>query len=388
MPHDKTRVPDARPPAHTGRPNAMAPGQTGGTVPLRAPHLAIQAAGALSPRHSLAMQPHLGNAAIQRLYSGSGPATGRESSPAGRPAPGIVQRVVDLDDFNERLPEHVQLSKETLSRLQEIQQLLADPARVQAALKALEESASGKMQLPGVAGKPTRALNAALQDVESEWMNPGRVKLEKGKITRQGPKEYSQASKPQASTLYTRSTSGAQLPPDEMVDKAVLPLAGLKDVGAAVSHGEYPHRLQWQIIYHHLNEKFNKERSEGPGSGSELRHLYLMMSNPERVIDHPLGLQYGDGPAQISLWDAVLDAQGSWTVGKFGKDTIPELKEMYQDARFAAPALLTAVLTDRKRSNVLKNYDETLKGMSWVGQLPIISKAVTDRKLKRQQQPK
>ncbi len=324
------------------------------------------------------------------------PQATRTAAPAPRldATPQVIQRQVDLDEFNSRLGEDEQLSNETLGRLKEIQALLKDPKAVHQALGSLEESAERYSSHWAFGNaSPTQALDAALQDTESQWMNPGRVKVTSDEIVRQEPKQLGQKKSEES---YPIAQGGGTMPPETFVDKALSPMAPLKDVGAGPHHGEYAHRLQWQIIHHHLNDKFNRERSEGPKSGSELQHLYTLMSNPKRVIDHPLGLQEkGGDPVRISLWDAVLDARGEWTAGKHDGKPNQDVGQMYGDVGFAAPGLLTGALTDRSRSPVLKNYDTYLKGQlnpdhpehagSWAQDFPTISDAVTSRKLKRMQ---
>ena len=212
------------------------------------------------------------------------------------------------------------------------------------------------------------ALNLALQDEESRWMNPGRIRVAADSaITRQDPKATRGRS--QGVERFPGTGGGGPLPVATFISRALVPLRALKDVGAGTAHGEYAHRLQWYIISFWFRVNFTAD---------ELRHLYLIMGSPNWVIPP----SYVGGET-ISLWDAVLDVRGAWATS--GGPT-GALYGGVDEVGFAVPGLLTGILTDDQlygEAKVPASYERFLRKERWSDDLPHLSAAVTWRKLKR-----
>jgi hypothetical protein len=368
-----------RQPAAAAAPRATAPLPTA-RVPARASHVpapALPRPGAVRPSPPALQARAPISPALPAARTVAPPAARRVAPsptpprPAGKSVPKAVppdprRRAQTLQaKFPLRTHFGHALSNRTLRELEAIQDLLKDRTRVKRALDYLESQIVEYVE----AGESVKsALNLALQDEESRWMNPGRIKVATDSaITRQDPKATGGNS--QGVARFPGTGGGGPLPPATFVSRALVPLRALKDVGAGTAHGEYAHRLQWYIISFWFRVNF---------TGDELRHLYLIMGSPNFVIAHPTA-----GGQFISLWDAVLDVRGAWAtdMGPTGA-----LYGGVDEVGFAVPGFLTGILTDDQLhggAKVLTSYERFLHGERWSDALPHLSAAVTWRKLKR-----
>jgi hypothetical protein len=176
-----------------------------------------------------------------------------------------VQRRVDLDKF---LGENSGKLKEyglSIDDLKAVQTLLADGSKVTGYLVELKTEM--ERHFPESQMKYTRALGRALSDIEGTWMKTA------------SPKDVE----------VIPATSGQE--PNEVFLQHLRSNKPLKDVGAALSHGEHAHRIQWFVI-----AKWAKQPEH-------LNKLYRAMNEllPEDA------LQFGNIE---SLWSAVLDVPG------------------------------------------------------------------------------
>jgi hypothetical protein len=127
--------------------------------------------------------------------------------------------------------------------------------------------------------KKQKALDLALWRIECRWVT--------GLPTRQ--------------TLFAERGTNASA-----FSEAASSGNALKDVGAPLTHGEYPHRIQWYVIYRHLTAI--------GFSAAEIRDVYLEMVDKKhiRVLENgtlraPNSDQERASDNARSLWDRVVD---------------------------------------------------------------------------------
>jgi hypothetical protein len=305
---------------------------------------------------------------------------GREA-PAQRAAVGgsqPVQRLVDLDEFLTGEDRRRLFADElSVDDLEEIQELLRDQGAVSGLLAELEGETEEQFWTEGSEFKYTRALNMALSAQERKWMNTEDPK----------DRELIGGSEGQLSndTFLGRVGSGKPL----------------KDVGAAVSHGEYAHRLQWYIISRSLEKNlFGEDDEDESGRYSEkhtrarefqyiLRQLYRHMAEKEYTkvfrggrLESPQNQEdrnkVDKEQSPLPLWSAILDIQGSNVDRGLQKE---EGYERFADVFAAAPVKLTGSLTF-ETDPFTKKVD---KGGLQQGGLAYsqVSLAVLNRRLKR-----
>lgn len=295
------------------------------------------------------------------------------SAPSGGRAP--VQRVVDLGQFLTG-PDRTRLFADELSvdDLEEIQELLRSKDDVAALMGELEADTEQQFWGDRSDRKYTTALNLALFNQEKKWMNVAddpagkdreKIRADEGQLNND--------------TFLGRVASGKPL----------------KDVGAAISHGEYAHRMQWYMISRALEKNLFAEGEES-GTYSEahpranefkwiLGKLYAHMADPEytkmlrdgelptasyeeRNAPNPVG-------TPLPLWSAILDVQGS-NVDR-GARGEPGLG-MFADVFAAAPVKLTGALTFEGVQNPRKGALQQ-GGMAYSQ----VSLAVLNRRIKR-----
>lgn len=277
--------------------------------------------------------------------SRSGPHT-LGAAPVQRSASGrsVIQRAVDLDAwFKEE--NGSQIDEDKLAYLKQIQAFLADPEvgiyegqldfELEKRMHDFFEDHHGELS-PNEAA--TMFLEEVLSDEEALWMNPGKEEI---------PVDSRQENN---SDFLKRIRTGKAL-----VDK-----------GAATSHGEYAHRIQWFMIARFFKDKNLEtyiekvENPEGTKSPKEvereaktkmyedLLELYQEMGKEEHVrrINGETGEaekpdNIDDENLNIPLWSAILDVQGSHDRNK---DKQPAL-EQFEGVRKAAPVNLTGDFT-------------------------------------------
>ncbi len=286
-----------------------------------------------------------------------------------------VQRVVDMDEFltNE---DRARLFADELNvdDLEEIQELLKSKDHVAALMRELETDTEQQFWGDRSDRKYTTALNLALFNQEKKWMNVAddpagkdrqKIKADEGQLSNDA--------------FLARVASGKPL----------------KDVGAAISHGEYAHRMQWYMISRALEQNLFAEGEES-GAYSEahpranefkwiLSKLYAHMADPEytkmlrggklpTASEGERNAQQQDG-TPLPLWSAILDVQGSH-VDKGAKGE-PGLG-MFADVFAAAPVKLTGALTYEGVKNPAKGALQE-GGMAYSQ----VSLAVLNRRIKR-----
>jgi hypothetical protein len=293
-----------------------------------------------------------------------------QSPDSWRAGPPVVQRKVKLSEFlTKEDVEQLQKRGVNVNELEEVQDLLANPEAVNALLGELEgEALSG---LEKSSGRPTRAVSSALYAQESKWMN-GTGDKKKDTIKTEGVV-------PTTSFLEMLST--------------VRPL---KDTGAAGSHGEHAHRLQWYMISRHVERKFQqqygdeflKDEKQAGAYKQKLQGMYAAMADPRFVKIHDeeqKKLRASENETEIEqdvpekktvplpLWSAILDVRGSH-VDKGVKEPSSAFG-MFGDVFAAAPVKLTGALT----------YDEkSARGsLLTAGKHLTLSRALLNRRLKR-----
>jgi Family of unknown function (DUF5636) len=175
--------------------------------------------------------------------------------------------MVNLDTFlgknsKEKLKEY-ELS---IDDLKAVQTLLADGSKVTGHL--MELKAEMEKHFPASQMKYTRALGKALFDSERTWMKTEGLK----------------------DVEVIPATAGQE--PNRIFLEHLRSNRPLKDVGAAISHGEHAHRIQWFVIARWA------KRPE------HVRNLYRAMNQllPENALEFK-NIE--------SLWSAVLDVPGS-----------------------------------------------------------------------------
>jgi len=188
--------------------------------------------------------------------------------------------------------------------LEEIQELMENKEQVNEYLKELEASMQewfSRQELSHY--KYTTALDLALFEQEKKWMVPGAKPVN---------------SKKDRETIAAEN----QVESSEKFLKRIQGGKPLKDVGAAVSHGEYAHRIQWYVISRHFNAipaalvKRIYEILGDSGFEQEVRGYGASMLND-----------------MWSLWNALVDVPASIQKGPIG------------DVGFSAPVTLTGAIS-------------------------------------------
>ncbi|MFN5838520.1 MAG: LirA/MavJ family T4SS effector, partial [Pseudanabaena sp.] len=226
--------------------------------------------------------------------------------------PEEIQRRFDFDKLLLNEPElREQLFKKgiNIDDLEEIQELLEDKSEVQRYLKILEERVNRMFEKSGSEKKYTRALDMALWEEEKIWMD-----IEDSEVSSERSKGH----------VELIPESGGQEEQDAFMTK-IRGGKPLKDVGAAISHGEYAHRIQWYVL---------RMAAKEVGSTTWLRSLYKVLGASEyiKVVDSikaPV-LNY-----TWTLWGALVDIPASL-----------EKEETIGNVGYSAPVNLTKDLSE------------------------------------------
>lgn len=354
----------------------VAPGQEQ-HVPHEGWHVVQQMQGRVQPTTQLAGTDINDSPALETEADVMGARASRESARATAQRRAVatgstVQRKINLDDFlTDEDRQRLFASGLDVDDLEDVQDLLGDEEAVAGLLSELEGETEEQFWKKGNELKYTKALGAALYNQEAKWMNVNPEEKDLERIP---------------------GDSGV-----ESNDKFLSHIATvkpLKDVGAAVSHGEYAHRLQWYIISRSMENNFKdmygEDFLEQDGRPSRefrdlLQTLYRQMSDPEYTKMFEKG-QIGPtdehtrnnpdrekGQFPLPLWSALLDMPGSYVDNaKKGQKEY----QMFGDIFAAAPVKLTGGLTFTSG---------TQKGSLQEGPLAYsqVSLAVLNRRLKR-----
>jgi hypothetical protein len=356
-------------------------------LPHEAWHVVQQMQGRVRPTMQLRGTGINDDAGLEREATVMGDralAEGKAAQLRARPArPAVdgvrpVQRVVDLDEYlGDEDRERLFGSELSVDDLEEIQELLRDREAVSGLLQELEGETEAQFWTKGSEFKYTRALNMALSAQERKWMNT------------RGSKDRELIG-----------GSEGQLDNDTFLGR-VGSMKPLKDVGAAISHGEYAHRLQWYMISRSLEKNlFARDEDDESGRFSEkhpragefrhiLSQLYQHMADPEYTkvfrggrLDVPTGIEdrnkVSEEQSPLPLWSAILDIQGSHVDrGLKGEGGFTRFGDVFA----AAPVKLTGALTYETDPTTRKVGEGGLQrgGLAYSQ----VSLAVLNRRLKR-----
>jgi len=184
----------------------------------------------------------------------------------------------------------------------------------------------------------TRALDVALQETETRWMKPGRIKIgeedEEGNTLLTHQRWNAHTRKWETERTESVSTGHQGLSAPQFTQHVLKHRKAFKDVGAPKPHGEYAHRIQWYCIYHHFVER-------GPWDLDDIRDLWKVLANQNLVQGNVVGVL-------VSLWDSVLDIRGTWSRGEHPDIDEPKkelLRADYEGAQHAVAVNLTGSLT-------------------------------------------
>jgi len=250
--------------------------------------------------------------------------------------------VIDLDAFfdDEGRRQALATSSFHIKELTAIQHLLLDRELVAKELVELDLGVRARLGDKASAMKYTRALDAALLEEERKWVG----------VAPTAPKDERRV------TIKAGAQTAATKPFLEIVRKG-LPL---KDVGAPITHGEYPHRIQWYVIarvaglepkrvrelYKLLGDKafivdFKKLAEEKKAAAEkELAQAQESVAAKGEAEEPKSGLeryQHRTLP-DLYLWNAVLDIPLSASEGDDANKSIG-------DVGFAAPVALNKHIT-------------------------------------------
>jgi hypothetical protein len=213
--------------------------------------------------------------------------------------PEEIQRRFDFDKLLLNEPElREQLFKKgiDIDDLEEIQELLEKKSEVQRYLKILEGQVNRMFEESGSEKKYTRALDMALWEEEKMWMD-----IESSEVSSERSKGH----------VELIPESGGQEEQAAFMTK-IRGGKPLKDVGAAISHGEYAHRIQWYVLR-------MAAREVGSTTEAWLRSLYNVLGASEyiKVVN---SIKAPVLKNTWTLWGALVDIPASLedTIGKVG----------------------------------------------------------------------
>lgn len=236
----------------------------------------------------------------------------RESSAIS--ASGPIQARFNIELLFQKEGMRERLFKEGISidDLEEIQELMEDKKEVGSYLQELEQSMVAWFHKPESEYKYTRALDLALFEHEKLWMLP----------------EGSKSVRSKGNTEKIPAKSSVE-PSNKFLGR-IEKAKPLKDVGAAVSHGEYAHRIQWYVIW-------RSALSIGSITPQFLRKLYMILGDQffeQHVKEYNAQTALNN---MWSLWGAVVDVPLSVVNAKHN-----EGQEPIGEVGFSAPVTLTS----------------------------------------------
>jgi hypothetical protein len=228
-----------------------------------------------------------------------------QSTMGNRAAAAVLQRGIDISllvDTEDKRRE-VEDAGFTVLGLQKIHEDLKNKGTVAEHLRALEASVAEKFTVKESASKYTRALDAALFAVESTWTE----------LPADAPK----------AARRTTIAKDQVLPTGEFLAKVRKGLP-LKDVGAAISHGEHAHRIQWYVIARMLGAARTARLYRLLGSASFIVDLKPLAVEKKEQAEQQVKEEQGPPQQQeapsgyrayfrdrvlmdLYLWNAILD---------------------------------------------------------------------------------
>lgn len=194
--------------------------------------------------------------------------------------------------------------------------------------------------------KPNKALDIALWRIERRWM--------------QGLMRHT----------VTEDTGSSAAAFSGIASK----VGALKDVGAPLQHGEYPHRIQWYVIYRHLSEKGYRPEEIYATYLETLKpeHTRVLLKGGLHTLDSEAAKDH-DPKDQRSLWDRVVDIRLS--------ERTPGLEKAFWASPLAVTASYTPATepgsTPSKQTPVrppknlppISDYSKTMVGAAVFGRL-------------------
>lgn len=219
--------------------------------------------------HVLSLQKSAGNGAVAS-------AIGRMS-----PENGVIQRVNIVDRMQGTTKAQL---GDQLDALKEFHDTLVDMGKVNTYLTALESAVKDalKQHDPNDPRRHTKALTEVLATEEASWMNQD-----------QAPVDDTHSGKGAAKI----SVEAGVLDPAGLV-KILEERRPLKDVGAAISHGEYAHRVQMWIFSRWAQETGRADQRALLFGKLLVRDVGALEEDEEKIVPGGPG-----GP----VWSWVLD---------------------------------------------------------------------------------
>jgi len=244
--------------------------------------------------------------------------------------PEEIQRRFDFDKLLLNEPElREQLFKKgiNIDDLEEIQELLEDKSEVQRYLKILEERVNRMFEKSGSEKKYTRALDMALWEEEKIWMD-----IEDSEVSSERSKGH----------VELIPESGGQEEQDAFMTK-IRGGKPLKDVGAAISHGEYAHRIQWYVL---------RMAAKEVGSTTWLRSLYKVLGASEyiKVVDSI------KAPVLVNLTKDLSEGAGEMKYSMIQLAVLNRRLKRY----YSAKAKKTQKRGDKVLEKMLENIETTM----------------------------
>jgi hypothetical protein len=285
--------------------------------------------------------------------------------------PEEIQRRFDFDKLLLNEPElREQLFKKgiDIDDLEEIQELLENKSEVQRYLKILEGQVNRMFEESGSEKKYTRALDMALWEEEKMWMD-----IESSEVSSERSKGH----------VELIPESGGQEEQAAFMTK-IRDGKPLKDVGAAISHGEYAHRIQWYVLR-------MAAREVGSTTEAWLRSLYNVLGASEYIkvvnsINAPVLKN------TWTLWGALVDIPASLenTIGKVGYSAPVNLtKDLSEGAGEMKYSMIQLAVLNRrlkryysaKAKKLQSRSDTVLKNMLGSIGITMVSANFTDKEM-------
>jgi Family of unknown function (DUF5636) len=259
-----------------------------------------------------------------------------------------LQRTIDVEKFFDKPEKRQQLFAAGIGidDLEEIQELMQDRTIVEHYLLKLESAMQGFFGSKKAEAKYTRALDMALYDVERRWMNvplSDRGESQKVDYESNRPFDAQWQGVPEVDHGTTSKAARETIPQAPQAEsqkrfvERIRTVKPLKDVGAAISHGEYAHRIQWYII---AQSAFDG----GSVSPRWVRSLYAILGAEEFIQDIE-AYKTPSLPEGWALWGAVVDVPYSISTegAKSGADVAGPVG-------FSAPVAVTKHISEGQRA--------------------------------------
>lgn len=185
--------------------------------------------------------------------------------------------------------------------------------------------------------KPNKALDIALWRIERRWM--------KGLMRH----------------TVTEDTGSSASAFSSIAKK----VGALKDVGAPLQHGEYPHRIQWYVIYRHLSENgFTPDEIYAAYRETlKGKHTRVLLKGELHTLDAEASKNHNPFN-QRSLWDRVVDIR------------LSERSPGLEDAFWASPLAVTASYTPQEAPDSIPSEARPVRPTKNLPQVGDLSKTM------------